>query len=71
MEFPFEKQSFLPFEICKLIKGIPIPSHDFDDSFSWGLSGSGSFTTKFVTWKAHDIPLDGLSALGLRLDLAA
>ena len=50
--------SFLPNNICNLGKSISIPSHDIEDSFCWGLSASGSFTTKSVTWKAHNIPLD-------------
>jgi len=35
------------------IKGIDIPTKEIDDSFCWGLSSSGDFTTKSTTWLAH------------------
>ena len=37
------------------ILGIPVPLTDINDSFCWGLSSSGSFTTKSATWLAQGI----------------
>ena len=43
----------LPVEIVQAIHGIPIPSTEVPDSFCWGLTGNGEFSTKSATWKAH------------------
>jgi len=37
------------------IKGIDIPFNDIDDSFCWGLSSLGEFTTKSATWLAYNL----------------
>ena len=47
-------ESLLPSHIRQKIHRIPIPITDVADSFCWGYSGSGGFTTKSATWKAHD-----------------
>jgi len=39
--------------IVQKIIGIPIPISDIKDSFCWGFSSSGSFTTKSATWLAQ------------------
>jgi len=36
------------------IKGLDIPMNEIEDSFYWGLSSSGEFTTKSATWLAHN-----------------
>ena len=41
--------------LVQKILGIPIPLTDINDSFCWGLSSSGSFTTKSATWLAQGI----------------
>ena len=48
----------LPPDLVQAVQGIPIPITDVPDSFCWGLTGNGSFTTKSATWKAHDISSD-------------
>jgi len=40
-------------DIVQKITGIPIPISDIKDSFCWGLSSSGAFTTNSATWLAH------------------
>jgi len=50
---------YLPPSIIQTIQSIPLPITDVADSFCWGYSGSGEFSTKSATWKAHDnIPGD-------------
>ena len=44
----------LPPNLVSIIQEIPIPSTDVPDSFCWGLTGSGQFSTKSATWKAHE-----------------
>ena len=44
----------LPSHLVSVVQGIPIPFTDVPDSFCWGLTGNGDFTTKSATWKAHD-----------------
>jgi len=43
----------VPSHVIQLIHRIPIPLTDVPDSFCWGYSGSGDFTTKSATWQAH------------------
>jgi len=45
--------------IIHKILGIPIPIVDITDSFCWGLSSMGEFTTKSATWLAHHPFQDG------------
>ena len=40
-------------DIVHKIFGIPIPISDIEDSFCWGLSITGIFTTNSATWLAH------------------
>jgi len=47
-------RSCLPNGLVQLIQGIPLPYTDVADSFCWGYTGSGEFSTKSATWKAHD-----------------
>ena len=44
----------LPPNLVPVVQGIPIPSADVPDSFCWGLTGNGTFSTKSATWKAHE-----------------
>jgi len=44
----------LPPNLVSIVQGIPIPSTDVPDSFCWGLTGSGNFSTKSATWQAHE-----------------
>jgi len=44
----------LPSELVQAVQGIPIPSTEVSDSFCWGLTGNGAFSTKSATWKAHE-----------------
>ena len=39
--------------LVQKILGLPIPLTDIKDSFCWGLSTSGAFTTKTASWLAH------------------
>ena len=41
--------------LVQKILGILVPLTDINDSFCWGLSSSGSFTTKSATWLAQGI----------------
>jgi len=45
----------LPPDLVQAVQGIPIPVTDIPDSFCWGLTGNGEFSTKSATWKAHGI----------------
>jgi len=45
---------YVPNDVIQLIQRIPLPITDVADSFCWGYSGSGDFTTKSATWQAHD-----------------
>ena len=45
---------YLPNDVIQLVLSIPLPITDIADSFCWGYSGSGGFSTKSATWKAHD-----------------
>jgi len=47
-------QNYLPLNIIQSILSIPVPYTAVSDSFCWGFTGSGDFTTKSATWKAHD-----------------
>ena len=57
--------------IVQKIIGIPIPFNEVQDSFCWGLSTSGAFSTKSATWLtqgSHSLeeppwPLDGYGEL--------
>jgi len=50
---------YLPPSLIQTIQSIPLPITDVDDSFCWGYSDSGGFSTKTATWKAHEnIPRD-------------
>jgi len=50
---------YLPSDFIQTIQSIPLPITDVADSFCWGYFGSGAFSTKSATWKAHDnIPRD-------------
>jgi len=40
--------------LVRLVLAVPIPLTNMEDSFCWGFTGSGDFTTKFATWRAHD-----------------
>jgi len=40
---------FVPNDIVQLIQGIPLPYTDVGDSFCWGYTGSGDFSTKSAT----------------------
>ena len=40
--------------IIKKVQGITIPNHDIEDTFCWGLNGSGNFSTKSATWMAQE-----------------
>ena len=46
-------------DIIQKILGIPISLVDIKDSFCWGLSSTGEFTTRSATWLAHDLGQDG------------
>jgi len=39
--------------IIHKIIGIPLPQTEAEDSFCWGLTGSGQFTMKSATWATH------------------
>ena len=41
-------------DIIQKIIGIPLSITAINDSYCWGLSSSGNFTTKTATWLAHD-----------------
>jgi len=45
---------YVPNDIIQLIQSIPLLVTDIADSFCWGYSGNGVFSTKSATWKAHD-----------------
>jgi len=45
---------YVPNSVIQLIQRIPLPITNVVDSFGWGYSGSGEFTTKSATWQAHD-----------------
>jgi len=47
--------NYIPNDIVKQIQGIPVPYTDVDDSFCWGYTGSGDFSIKSATWRAHGI----------------
>jgi len=40
--------------IVQKIIGIPLPLSSVADSFCWGPTGSGAFSTKTATWMAHN-----------------
>ena len=44
----------LPHHLVKLVLAVPIPLTNMEDSFCWGSTGSGDFTTKSATWRAHE-----------------
>ena len=44
----------LPQHLVKHVLAVPIPMTNMEDSFCWGFTGSGDFTTKSATWRAHD-----------------
>ena len=48
-------RNYVPNDIVQHIQGIPVPYTDVDDSFCWGCTGSGDFSTKSATWRAHGI----------------
>jgi len=39
--------------IIRRITGIPLPISQIKDSFHWGLSSTGCFTTKSAIWSSH------------------
>ena len=41
-------------DLIQCILSIPLPYTEVVDSFCWGYTGSGDFSTKSATWKAHD-----------------
>jgi len=45
---------YVPNDVIQLIQRIPLPITNVADSFCWGYSGSGEFTTKSATWQAYD-----------------
>ena len=45
---------YVPSTIIQSIQSIPLPITTVADSFCWGYSGSGEFSTKTATWRAHD-----------------
>jgi len=47
-------RNYVPDDIVQRIQGIPIPYTNVADSFCWGYTGSGEFSTKSATWRAHD-----------------
>jgi len=51
----FKLSQYVPNDVIQLIQRILLPLTDVADSFCWGYSGSGEFTTKSATSKAHDI----------------
>jgi len=40
--------------IIQKIIGIPLPISSIKDTYCWGLSSTGAFTTKSATWLAHE-----------------
>jgi len=44
---------------------VPIPCTQMADTFCWGLFGSGEFSTRSATWKAHAsfLPVNHLGSL--------
>ena len=44
----------LPPDLVQSVRETPIPITEVPDSFCWGLTDSGEFSTKSATWKAHD-----------------
>jgi len=44
----------LPQHLVKLVLAVPIPLTNMEDTFCWGFTGSGDFTTKSATCRAHD-----------------
>jgi len=44
--------------IIQKILGIPIPLVDTRDSYCWGLSSTGEFTTRSAIWLAHGVETD-------------
>ena len=44
----------LPQHLVKLVLAVPIPLTNMNDSFCWGFTGSGDFTVKSATWRAHE-----------------
>ena len=40
--------------ILPLVLAVPIPFTDIPDKFCWGMTGSGDFSVKSATWKAHE-----------------
>ena len=45
---------YVPHGVLQQIQGIPLPYTDVEDSFCWGHTGSGIFSTKSATWRAHE-----------------
>ena len=59
----------VPEDIVQCIQGILIPYTNVEDSFCWGFTGSGDFSTKSATWRAHEasvgiIPFGHITAFG-------
>jgi len=47
-------QQYLPPDLIQRVHSIPLPYSNVTDSFCWGLTGSGEFSIKSATWKAHE-----------------
>ena len=47
-------QQYLPADLIQQIHSIPLPCSNVTDSFCWGFTGSGEFSVKSATWKAHE-----------------
>jgi len=47
-------RDYVSTDIVQLIQSIPLPYTDVSDSFCWGYTGSGDFSTKSATWRAHE-----------------
>ena len=47
-------RNYLSLDLIQSIQSIPLPYTDVADSFCWGYTGSGEFSTKSATWAAHD-----------------
>ena len=52
-------------QIIQKIVGIALPITEIEDSFCWGLNGSGSFSTKSAIWLAHGKKSIGATTMGV------
>jgi len=47
-------RSYVPDDVVQRTQGIPIPYTNVEDSFCSEYTGSGDFSTKSATWRAHE-----------------